>query len=529
MVWNRIKSFFGASETGYGTPHNERTRAVTDAAWSPPHLSGDGHALGARDFVEARVAELVRRDGFTAGALEHHTTMLVGPRGLSLSYQPNAERLGISQEQARELARAVEARWKEYTNDSRNLVDASGRHNWVALQTQAARSFLISGEILGITKSIKNRGLNACMTAVHLISPARLADPENVRSMDDVRAGIRRDKNGRPTEYFIWDTNPRDRLNVRGRNKAVGVKPYSKTGRKLVHHHFDPTDVEQTRGVSLIAAAAEAAKRQGDLSDASLRAAIAQTAFAMIVKSELNYDQAMAIVGGATGESGAGFGDVLAEWQGVKAGFYGNKKTLDAAGTKTIHLLPNEDLEYKTAAGINADYEPFAKTLNREAAKGAGGMSLEQYTGDYSQLSYSGGQLSLGMEQGHQGGRRNRVLGAFCQGVFEVFLEELFIREPDLLPPHIDFYSYRAALCNSTWNGGHRLHPDPVKQARAAESRIENRITTRAWECEQLGLDFDDVAEQLRREQEMLEGIADPRINRSAVVEMPDSDEQEAA
>jgi lambda family phage portal protein len=503
---------------GYSTPRSVREPADVGESWDPGLRSTDGDVIPARQYIEARIKHLIQTDGFLAGAVDTHCNHVVGS-GLMLSSIPDWERLGISEDQATEMGDMQEREFWYYINSSRNWADAGRRFNWAGISVQAYKSFLINGEILGIPKFSRNQLWN---TSVMIIDPNRLRDPDTVVDYTKLRAGILLDENSAPVKYYVHKDNPLDLLQMRmASNKAyTEIEPFGRTGRKRILHYFDPVGTEQTRGISLFAPVVDAVKRQHDLSDATIKAAIYQTLIAAVIKSNLPYESAMAVMGGkGNGKNGDSYLEGVKQYQQNHLEYY-DQMRIKMDGMKTIHLLPEEDLELRAAGALNADYAEFAKSMNREAARGVQ-LTNEGYTGDYAALSYSGGQLSAGeAERGHIG-RRNRVMVPFCQDIYELWAEEYYIKYPEKLPPNIDFYTHRDAICRANWIGPPPILGDQLKIAQAAQYRIENNISTREYEMAQIGLDWRSGLRQIAREQKFSDDLKlrNPKLEEQVLVQ----------
>ncbi|WP_412059066.1 hypothetical protein [Bartonella sp. DGB2] len=63
-----------------------------------------------------------------------------------------------------------------------------------------------------------------------------------------------------------------------------------------------------------------------------------------------------------------------------------------------------------------------------------------------------------------------------------------------------DFYENKAAWLRSKWIGPGRGWVDPVKEAKAAQMRMQIGLSTLEEECAAQGLDWEEVLEQLTRE-----------------------------
>jgi capsid protein len=81
--------------------------------------------------------------------------------------------------------------------------------------------------------------------------------------------------------------------------------------------------------------------------------------------------------------------------------------------------------------------------------------------------------------------------------VYELWLEEAINKGIVDAP---DFYERRAAWTRCKWIGPGRGWVDPVKEAKAAQLRMQIGLSTLEDECASQGLDWEEVLEQLARE-----------------------------
>nr|VFK67865.1 MAG: Phage portal protein, lambda family [Candidatus Kentron sp. UNK]VFK69960.1 MAG: Phage portal protein, lambda family [Candidatus Kentron sp. UNK] len=87
--------------------------------------------------------------------------------------------------------------------------DASRRLPFSAMLGLAMRSFLMGGEILATAEWLSNRG-NYYATAIQIINPARLCNPDGKPDTDRLRAGVELDRYGAPRAYHIRQALPGD-------------------------------------------------------------------------------------------------------------------------------------------------------------------------------------------------------------------------------------------------------------------------------------------------------------------------------
>lgn len=500
--FDKLRNLWGG--TAYSSPYQDQssTSVGTGIDWAPPLRSSDGAVLPSKPYVQARLDDLSRTDGMMAGAISTIADSLAGELGLRLDSHPNEDDLGITYEEAEAIGDIFEREWAAYNRSSQNNADASRQQNYPGLCRQGALSYLHHGEILAVSHY---RSEGKYRTSVRLLDPNRLVTPTDIRCDDDheIRAGIKINLNtGEPVEYYIAKRNPADKGTSVGRGEYDVVPAKGRTGRRNVIHITD-TSVEGTRGISPLASALDNLKQNQALNKATLDSAIFQNLVTAVIKSEANYETAMGVVGGKR-ESGQSIVDNMMAYQKSHLEYFDKMKIdLGSGGggsnTNIVHLLPREDLEFKSTGVVNRDFEPFSNSMQKSSARGLG-MSLEKFTGDYAGISYSASQTSQSEYYAGLQSKRARIMDRFAQAIFELFVEEILIHKPHILPEGVSFYSHRDALCAATWMAAPRAIGDVKKLASAQKQRLEMGVTTKAYECNQYGLDWREVQQQLARE-----------------------------
>ena len=116
---------------------------------------------------------------------------------------------------------------------------------------------------------------------------------------------------------------------------------------------------------------------------------------------------------------------------------------------------------------------------------------------DFSKTNYSSARAAL-LE-----GRRTFLqwrgwfADRFCQPVYELVLEEAYLRGLFDAP---DFYANQAEYCRCSWVGGAWGWVDPVKEIEASKMAIDYGLSTMAEEAAGQGRDWEEVLEQRARE-----------------------------
>lgn len=484
-----------------GYPTEEAAADLGD--WRPMPESADRYIIPDKPFVEGRIQDIVANDGYAAGAVQMHADAIVGT-GLTLQMNVDYQALGQTEDWALEYNESVEAAFRSWANATSTQVDVRDMASWPTLQSQAYKgSFMQTGEILAVAE-VRRSHRSKYRTKIRLIDTERLRDPDRHRyNVEDrnIIGGIEYNNAGVPIAYWIADRHPRALFPKNKRQDSLTwtrVPRFARNGRQIVFHIFDPMKVEQSRGYSMLTTIVRALKMLDKIQDTILQAALLQTVYAAVVKSNASYDTISEAMGHTNARESGEFKQRLQNYMQTRAQYY-ERNRVKLKGANTMFLLPEEELELTQASAANPDIGGFLNAMRTEVARGQN-MSLEQLTGDYSQVNYSSGQLS-GVATGRShDGRRTRIMLPFVRWALELFLEEHFILEPTLMPPGAVFHEDRYALTRCGVQGPPTIDADPDKSAKAAEKRISNGTTSMAYECALLGLDWRETLRQQMRE-----------------------------
>ena len=99
--------------------------------------------------------------------------------------------------------------------------------------------------------------------------------------------------------------------------------------------------------------------------------------------------------------------------------------------------------------------------------------------------------------------RREWLVSAFCQPVYEEWLTEAVLKGRIEAPGFFDDPAIRAAWCGAEWYGDAQGQLDPLKEAEAAKLRVEEGFSTREREAAELtGMTFDTIVAVRRQEEQ---------------------------
>lgn len=486
---------------GGGVEGAERTTREM-ARWTPPIISPDQQFAETRDLAVARAQNMVQNDGYAMGALQIHRDSIVGAQ-YRLNAKPNWRVLGVTEEWSEQFQQHVEAHFNLVADSPENWFDAARTNTLTSLVRLAVTGFMMTGEVLGTVEWIRqaNRPFS---TAIQMISPVRLSNPEGMMDTDTVKSGIKQNAYGQPLGYYIQKSFPGD---FTGANKwgwayVPAAKPW---GRKQVIHIIEQLLPGQSRGVSEMVSVLKQMRMTRNFQEVTLQNAVVNASYAAAIESELPSE----LVFGQLGVGQPAFGDMLGTYMTSLMEYAGGAKNISIDGVKIPHLFPGTKLKMQpmgTPGGVGGEFE---ESLLRNTAA-ALGLSYEQFSRDYTKTNYSSARASMGETWKFMMSRKKMVADRFASQVYMLWMEEQINAGTLPLPPGKDaswFYEplVKDALCAAEWIGASRGQIDEKKETEAAILRIKNGLSTYEKEIARLGDDWRDVFEQRAREEKIIE------------------------
>ncbi|ENI0206344.1 phage portal protein, partial [Escherichia coli] len=170
-------------------------------------------------------------------------------------------------------------------------------------------------------------------------------------------------------------------------------------------------------------------------------------------------------------------------------------------GAKVPHLMPGDSLNLQTAQDTDNGYSVFEQSLLRYIAAGLG-VSYEQLSRNYAQMSYSTARASANKSWAYFMGRRKFVASRQASQMFLCWLEEAIVRRVVTLPSkaRFSFQEARSAWGNCDWIGSGRMAIDGLKEVQEAVMLIEAGLSTYEKECAKRGDDYQEIFAQQVRE-----------------------------
>ena len=474
--------------------------------WSPAIISPDRQINPAKEMADARALDSVQNDGFAMGAVNTHRDSIVGSQ-FRLNAQPNTDILGADEAWTEEFQTYVESRFNLLGDSEECWFDAAGKLTFTGMVRLVTMGEILTGEVLGTVEWLRG-ALRPFKTAIQLISPSRLSNPNDVPDDRFLRRGIKCDVYGRALGYHIRASHPTDFYNDLETARWIYVPSRKPWGRRQVIHIHQPMRPDQSRGVSDMVSVLKNMRMTKQFREITLQNAVVNATYAAAIESELPKE----VVFGALGAGQPGFGEVLGSFMTALGEYVGDSNNLKIDGVKIPHLFPGTKLNLQPVGTPGGVGTAFEESLLRHTAA-ALGLSYEQFARDYSKTNYSSARASMAETEKHMSSRKRAVAERFANMVYALWMEEEVnagrIPMPAGKTAAEVFYDpvLREALLNCTWIGASRGQIDEKKETESAIMRITNNLSTLEKECARLGDDYRQILRQRLREKKLMESM----------------------
>jgi lambda family phage portal protein len=490
---------------GGGLEGAERTSRET-FNWRPAIISPDRQINPVKDEADARGRDSVQNDGYATGAVHTHRDSIVGSQ-FRLNAQPAYDLLGATEEWAEEFQAVVEGRFNLIADSPECWLDASRMNTLTGMVRLAVGGFLFTGEVLATAEWIRQVS-RPFSTAIQMVSPIRLSNPDGVADDKFLRKGVRRNIFGEPVSYSFQLAHPYDYFLDPSALQWREVPARKPWGRRQVLHIIEQLQPDQTRGIADMVSVLKEMRMTKKFQDITLQSAVVNATYAAAVESELPKE----VVFGAMGAGQNGFGSMLGDYMTALQSYIGASGNIAIDGVKMPHLFPGTKLSLHqagTPGGVGTGYE---ESLLRHIAA-ALGLSYEEFSKDFTKTNYSSARASMGQTWKYMQGRKKVVADKFAGMIYALWFEEEMNAGRVPLPPGFTLDTYysdpvkREALLACDWIGASRGQIDELKETQAALMRIKGGLSTWEKECGRLGEDYRRLFKQQSRERRMQQSL----------------------
>lgn len=464
---------------GVGGYSGARTDRAALKDWDPRTDSADSASVPDLKRLRARARDLARNNPLAGGAINTVVDNVVGT-GLLPIPQPDADYLGLTQEQAADWAERAERIFWAHCGDA--SIDIARTLDFCAQTRLATRSEHESGDVLVIRRFVPRKG-DLLATRVQLVEADRISTPDGKQTAENIVEGVEVDQHGAPVAYHVSDFHPGDPLTgtatrVRKWKRVVAFGP---SGNRVAVHLHTLLRPGQTRGIPMLASVIEPLKQLGRFTDAELMASVVNGMLAFSVETTTG-DDAPRYAGAQVGETdGSSEEDLRLDYGAI------------------MNLAPGEKLNMHAPNRPNTAFDAFVLSVLRQVGAGLG-IPFEVLVMHFTK-SYSASRAAWMLAWKTFGVKRDHVAWGFCHTVYGWVIEEAIARGLLAAPGFFTDPLARKAWLGCDWRGAPAGQMDPLKEIQAVKMRRDLRISTLAQDtAETTGGDWRANLQQIAAE-----------------------------
>lgn len=476
------------------------------AAWRPYLYSPDGETQqGYRDRIVSRARDVERNDGWARGGITRILDNVIGAQFRPISkpdYRALAYYTGnpaFDAVWADEFGHAIDSCWRTWSDDINHYADAMQCLTVPQLMWVAMRHKLLDGDALAMMlyrPELIGPGRARYATAIQLIDPDRLSNPQQRFDQNSMRGGVEVDDYGVPTAYWIRRAHQGDWFSAAKSVHWDRIERRTQWGRPIVVHDYDHDRASQHHGgIGVLTPVLQRLKMLIRYDGVELDAAIINAIFAAYVRSPYDPEMVAEAIAGGGGEEATSLGT----YQDDRNKFWEGRRSLIGDAQMT-HLFPGEEIGTVNAARPTTNFEPFEAAILRHVSAGIG-ISYEQLTNDFSRTNYSSFRGATNEMMKTFNRRASGFEAGFANPIRAAFLEEVMDIEPVPLPSDAPaFMDFRAAYSKCRWLRPGRGYVNGLDEVRASTLGMQAGLTTLEDEAAEQGVDWEELLGQRKIE-----------------------------
>jgi len=484
--------------------------------WNADRRSADQIINGVKDEADFRGRETITNDGWGQGVVDTFRDTIVGNQ-YRVNSTPNWEVLthlyGSRYDEvwAEEYQTIAESMFNLIGESNASWFDAQRRLTVSGLIRLGIAGFVYTGEVIATAEWVRETG-RPFNTAIQMVSPTRLSNPDG--KMDDarLRRGVQRDSRGKPIGYWIRVAHPTEYWYGTDTYSWTFVPVEKPWGRRQVIHIADQVQPDQTRGISQLVAVLKDMRMTKRFHEIVLQNAVVNASYAATIESDLPREVVAAAIGaGSTGDATASFLNVIGGYLSSMEKYVSRADAIAVDGAKMPHLFPGTKLNVRTLGtpgGVGTDFEV---SLLRHIAAGLG-IGYEELASDFSRSNYSSARASMIGTHKHMLAKKKFVADRLADEIYSLWVEE-WLAAGNLPLPRGEtrdiFYKPfgKECLVSCDWIGMGRGQIDPLKETQAALLLVRANMSTREAEIAKFGGDWKRTFRQLAREKKLAEEL----------------------
>lgn len=380
-------------------------------------------------------------------------------------------------------AKFIEAHWWRFCNQrdpatNATYCDATGRKTMAEIDLLNAKTEARDGEYFMLPQPASNPyGITFRIVRPDACDETYFREASG--SSNPVFCGVEIDRNtGRKVAYYFHTTEPQS-----GYSTLRGT-PLMRVPAEQVIHGFEAEDEDQTRGIPQGHAALVKLKMLEAYDKAELTAA---------------WDEACSVrTYYADRGDPEGFIDLTSEeYRDVAGGFVADKES----GQSEI-LPPGWRQEVHVPQHPNREVTPFKAGMIKDVSCGFG-VEYSGFSNDWAGVSFSSVRVGTIAERDMWIVRQNRYIAQCKTPAFLMWLKSFLASEISGGFPAEKF----AKFAEHEFRGRRWMWVDPMRDMRAAEVAVAHGWKTNTQIAADVGADYDDNVDEIRREKETAKGV----------------------
>ena len=467
--------------------------------------SSDSEVFRSKDGLTQAARDVSRTSDYGGSVRRTLVDNMVGAN-LKLVVSIDAKALGIDDDTAGLLSDVIEQEWNVHAEGPTFGADAQRKQTFSGLMRTAASSYVTAGEALSSVEW--KPSLSGYATCLNLIDPERLSDPNGaIDPVSGRRMGVWRDYFGEPVAYSIRRFQVSDSLWTTQSYVWDVFRRYTDWGRPVILHAFEHDRPEMTRGISAMTTEIDPLRNIRNFLQTEMDASSVRAQFAAVIRAEVNYDQAMQILGNEAREhiKQKGFHEYNLHMQKDRAQFY-NGQELELGKAKIVHLLPNEKMELLHSTQAVGSLKEFVDTQLYSIASGTG-TSYSSLTKNYSQVNYSGGRMEMAEVDRGYSVRRDDFFTQLPIPFFFAWLEEaVVVRGTITIPGKLPYYQ-AVKYISVAFEVRGKTRLDPLKEIQADIEAYKIGANSLKNICDQFNLDWREIVQQRALEKKLFDSL----------------------
>lgn len=416
-------------------------------------------------------------------------TKIIG-KGLIPMASPEISLLGWTEDQVKNFCSQAEALYRLIANEK--SFDWYNQDAISQLQQKAIKMIFNSGDLLLHLGFRKKNGQS--VPYVQLISGRLVQNPGQVQDTKNLVGGVYRNNKGQPVAYSVMVVG--EYLEDTYEFKKV-YKYNLTTGREefdLIT--LDSSESGVVRGIPRLTTAKDDILQISKLKELHLTKAVIQSLFTVVIEKDVQKT-----------EESISFKDrVLASAmpQNEAEQVDESKEAVILNSGNVVELEPGEKMKAIETALQSNDFSTALESLLSLVAANAG-LSYEELLGKYNS-SYSASRATINDSEKTYSKIRDEFISKFLNPIWQLVIDYGVLSGQIDAPGYFDSELIRKAIYGVTWTGVNPTQVDPTKDVKAYTEAIDSGLCTHEYASKMLyGLDFEEVAERLKIEKEMMD------------------------